>query len=50
VGRRAPVVQQPGVAEYKRPEAQADDLRAVIARANQAVKQRLRRALIYRPQ
>ena len=49
VGRRAPVVQQPGVAEYKRPEAQADDLRAVIARANQAVQQRLRRALIYRP-
>lgn len=50
VGRRAPVVQQPGVAEYKRPEAQADDLRAVIARANQTVQQRLRRTLIYRPQ
>lgn len=50
VGRRTPAIQQPGVAEHKRPETQADDLRAVVTRANQAVKQRLRWALIHRPQ
>jgi hypothetical protein len=46
VGRRAPAVQQPGVAEDKRAEAQADDFRAVIPRPHQAIKQRLRRTPI----